>query len=143
MGSEQQSTTQRRDLVLAIWPDYPRYEISRGYKDMPLPSFLEVTVLQLEREWKVSFVLGNQMDCSQQSSKPEMTSCGDRSPLPELARQALKCLKGSGLRPFSIAILTTPCGLCLQYRFHHLFLLRTSNCFAIDSLAVSSSSFYE
>lgn len=56
VGSEQRSTTQERDLVLAIWPDCPRYEIPRGYKDMALPDLLEDAVLQLEHNWKVSFV---------------------------------------------------------------------------------------
>lgn len=56
MGNEQRSTTQERDLVLAIWPDCPRYEIPAGYKDTPLPSLLEDAVLQLEHKWKVSFV---------------------------------------------------------------------------------------
>lgn len=56
VGSEQRSTTQERDLVLAIWPDCPRYEIPGGYKDMPLPDLLEDAVLQLEDKWKVSFV---------------------------------------------------------------------------------------
>lgn len=56
LGSEQRSTTQERDLVLAIWPDCPRYEIPGGYRDIPLPDLLEDAVLQLEQKWKVSFV---------------------------------------------------------------------------------------
>lgn len=56
LGSEQRSTTQERDLVLAVWPDCPRYKIPSGYKDMPLPNLLEDAVLQLEHKWKVSFI---------------------------------------------------------------------------------------
>lgn len=56
IGSERRFTTQDQDLVLAIWPDCPRYRIPSDYRIRPLPDLLEDAMLQLEQKWGVSFV---------------------------------------------------------------------------------------
>lgn len=53
---EERSTTQKRDFVLAIWPDCPRYTIPDNHKEMNFVSLLEDAILQLERNWQISFV---------------------------------------------------------------------------------------
>lgn len=126
VGSEQRSTTQERDLVLAIWPDCPRYEIPGGYKDMSLPNLLGDAVLQLEHKWKVSFVTWKPSGLFTTAHDTRDALLWRPTSIVKSGRTT-KCIEVSVPGSTSTAFLTITCGVCRQLRFHHLVVSRTSS----------------
>lgn len=61
LQQEARSTTQKRDFVLAVWPDCPRYVPPEGCRQMDLASLLEDATQQLERNFGVSYL--NMLPC--------------------------------------------------------------------------------
>ena len=65
------STTQPRDLVIAVWTDCPKYELPPSYKLMTLPALLEDAIVQLERNWGISPVVSVPSALIDDSYSPE------------------------------------------------------------------------